>query len=217
MKAGSAPPQHPARSLVPFAAPIALRLRLRFIPTPSKFREYAGVRGRRDTQEIISRHEFKKGLESTQSFFPLRYKYTHAKYSTTPNKCSSGNSRFKRWVLHEQSWALQELIHGPQVALARVAGAPLALPAAPILLTLIQEKQLVRSPGERKAKAEVTRSSPNPSRQREERWYLIFAVKALTVHLKLHSTTCCLPRVLVSAVSSFPLNQRLCASTSPTI
>lgn len=24
-------------------------------------------------------------------FFPLRYKYTHPKYSTTPNKCPSGN------------------------------------------------------------------------------------------------------------------------------
>lgn len=72
-----------------------------FSAARAKFREYVGERGRRDTQEIISRHEFKKGLESTL-FFPLRYKYTHAKYSTTPNKCSSGN-RFKRRVLHEQA------------------------------------------------------------------------------------------------------------------
>lgn len=36
-----------------------------FTAARAKFREYAGERGRRDTQEIISQHEFKKGLEST--------------------------------------------------------------------------------------------------------------------------------------------------------
>lgn len=38
------------------------------------------------------------------------------------------------------------LVQGPQVALAHVGGAPLALPAAPILLALVQEEELVRSP-----------------------------------------------------------------------
>lgn len=44
------------------------------------------------------------------------------------------------------------LVQGPQVALAHVGGAPLALPAAPILLALVQEEELVRSPVERQEK-----------------------------------------------------------------
>lgn len=49
----------------------------------------------------------------------------------------------KHWVLDKQPGAMQGLVQGPQVALAHVGGAPLALPAAPILLTLVQEEELV--------------------------------------------------------------------------
>lgn len=128
------------------------------------FREYAGMRGRRNTKEIIDMNS-RKGLK-TLKFFPPRYKYTHSKYSSTPNK-RSWVRRFKLWALHEQSWPLQELILGPHVALAHVGGAPLALPAAPVLLTLVQEEQLVRSPGDKKAKADVIKCPANPQKQSE--------------------------------------------------
>lgn len=38
---------------------------------------------------------------------------------------------------------MQVLVEGPQVALTHVGGAPLALFAAPVLLTLVQEEELV--------------------------------------------------------------------------
>ena len=40
------------------------------------------------------------------------------------------------------------LVQGPQVALAPVGGAPLALLAAPVLLTLVQQEELVGGPAE---------------------------------------------------------------------
>ena len=40
------------------------------------------------------------------------------------------------------------LVEGPQVALAPVGGAPLELLAAPVLLTLVQQEELVGGPAE---------------------------------------------------------------------
>lgn len=67
----------PMGSWVPFTTAIAMGSRLRIIPIPSLLSERSsrnkntGVRVTWDTQGIISRCEFKKGLESTQSFFFL--------------------------------------------------------------------------------------------------------------------------------------------------
>lgn len=58
------------------------------------------------------------------------------------------------WVLYKQPGAVQELIHVPQVALAHVGHAPLALFATLILLALVQKEQLVGSPEEQERKGE---------------------------------------------------------------
>lgn len=44
------------------------------------------------------------------------------------------------------------LVEGPQVALAPVGRAPLALLAAPVLLTLVQQEELVGGPAETEEK-----------------------------------------------------------------
>ena len=51
-------------------------------------------------------------------------------------------------VLYEQPGAVHVLVEGPQVALAPVGRAPLALLAAPVLLTLVQQEELVGGPAE---------------------------------------------------------------------
>lgn len=106
-----------------------------------------GRRGRTCLCEFIKqlKRNLLKALKLHNKFFPLKYKHLASpsppnikKVKTFPRKCRS-----KLWGLHKEPGTMQVLVQRPQVAPSIVGGSPLALLAAPILLTLVQEEELV--------------------------------------------------------------------------
>lgn len=118
-----------------------------------------GSGGRQEGRPCL--HEFGKRLKS--KLLPKALKphstifQTLKKIRTWTRKCGS-----KLWVSHKQPGALQELVQRPLVAVAPVGGAALALLAALVLVTLVQDEELVRGPEERWGKAAVSRRPQGP-------------------------------------------------------
>lgn len=119
------------------------------IPSPdgSRILWVGGRRGRTCLCEFIKQLKsyLQKAPKLHNKLFPLKYKHLASpsspnskKVKIFPRKCRS-----KLWILHKEPGATQVLVQRPQVAPSLVGGSPLALLAAPILLTLVQEEELV--------------------------------------------------------------------------